>query len=349
MVLENQTKRELLIKPAVTLYHWDLPQKLQDIGGWANRQVVDYFEQYSRYIFSKLGDIVPIWITFNEPYCTAFVGNWIGRHAPGLKDYKTALLVSHHLLLAHGKAVKAYRELSLNGEIGITLNMDCIYPRTDSSKDIEASELSHAIANRWFADPIFKGAYPQEAVDCYCRKGLLPETKSSDLEIISTPIDFLGLNNYYSKVVSYDSKGWPGELKSEFFWKDYTEMGWGVNPQGLFDLLIRLHKDYNGVKIYITENGAAFRDMVSSNGEVYDTNRVEYLKRYLTNAHSAIIAGVNLQGYFLWSLMDNFEWAYGYTKRFGIVHVDYETMQRTIKSSGYWYSKVIENNGLDIE
>ncbi len=337
------------IKPAVTLYHWDLPQKLQDMGGWANRQVVDYFEQYAGYVFSQLGDIVPIWITFNEPYCSAFTGHWIGRHAPGIKDFKTALLVSHHLLLAHGKAVKAYREFSFKGEIGITLNMNYTYPKTDSHQDIEAAELSHALWNRWFADPIFKGAYPQAAIDCYVKKGVLPEISPADLEAISTPVDFLGLNNYFSQVVSYDSKGWPCEVKEEFFGKDFTEMGWGVNPEGLFDLLLRLHKDYNGVKIYITENGAAYRDMVSTNGEVDDANRVEFLTRYLTNAHHAIKEGVNLQGYFLWSLMDNFEWAYGYTKRFGIVYVDYETGKRTIKRSGHWYKKVIENNGLEIE
>ncbi|HEY5585226.1 MAG TPA: GH1 family beta-glucosidase [Ruminiclostridium sp.] len=337
------------IKPAVTLYHWDLPQKLQDIGGWANRAVTDYFEQYARYVYSQLGDIVPMWITFNEPYCTAFVGNWVGRHAPGLKDYETAVLVSHHLLLAHGKAVKTYREMGFDGEIGITLNMNYPYPKTDSPENIKAAELSHAVLNRWFADPVFKGSYPQEVIDCYKSKGVLPEITPEDLEIISAPVDFLGLNNYFSMLISSDSNAWPVEVKEEFFGKDFTEMGWGMNPEGLHDLLLRLHKDYKGVKIYITENGAAFRDMVSRNGEVEDTNRVEYLTRYLTEAHRAIGEGVNLQGYFLWSLMDNFEWAYGYSKRFGIVHVDYETQKRTIKKSGYWYKKVIESNGFDIE
>lgn len=336
------------IKPAITLYHWDLPQKLQDIGGWANRAVTDYFEQYASYVFSQLGELVPLWITFNEPYCTSFVGNWAGRHAPGLRDYKTSVLVSHHLLLAHGKAVRAYRKMQFKGEIGITLNMNHAYPKTNSLENVKAAELSHAAWNRWFADPIFKGYYPREAVELYKEKGVLPEISAEDLQIINMPIDFLGLNNYFSTLTSADSNHWPLGIKDEFFGKDYTEMGWGINPQGLYDLLLRLNKDYGGIKIYITENGAAFRDMVGSNGEIEDQNRIEFLAGYLCQVHRAIEAGVNLQGYFLWSLMDNFEWAYGYSKRFGIVHIDYETQKRTIKKSGYWYRNVIAGNGFDI-
>lgn len=337
------------IMPAVTLYHWDLPQKLQDIGGWANRQVTDYFEQYARYVFSKLGDRVPLWITLNEPFCSAFVGNWIGRHAPGLRDYKTSLLVAHNLLLAHGKAVKAYRETGFKGEIGITLNMDYVYPKTDSEGDRAAAELSYTVHSRWYADPVLKGCYPADAIRLYESRDLMPEIHEGDMEIIHQPVDFLGLNNYYSLRTEKDSNAWPCEFVDHHFGDDFTEMGWGVNPHGLYDLLMRLNRDYNGVKLYITENGAAFRDMVSSSGEVDDPNRREYLMRYLTQVHRAIGDGVNLHGYYLWSLMDNFEWGHGYTKRFGIIYVDYKTRKRIIKKSGHWYKQVIADNGFEME
>lgn len=336
------------IKPAVTLYHWDLPQKLQDIGGWANRRVTDFFEQYARYVFNELGDLVPMWITLNEPFCSAIVGNWAGRHAPGLKDYKTALQVAHNLLLAHGKAVQAYRESGFKGEIGITLNMDYVYPKTDSDEDKAAAEMSFATVSRWFADPVLKGCYPAEALKCYESKGVMSEIEAGDMEIIHQPIDFLGLNNYYSLKAEKDSYGWPCAFKTTHFGEDFTEMGWGVNPRGLYDLLMRLQRDYNGVKLYITENGAAFRDMILGDGEVNDPNRQEFLRRYLTEVHRAIQDGVNLHGYYLWSLLDNFEWGQGYTKRFGVIYVDYKTQKRIIKKSGHWYKQVIADNGFEV-
>jgi len=336
------------IKPAVTLYHWDLPQKLQDIGGWANRQVTDYFEQYARYVFTELGELVPMWITLNEPFCSAYVGNYIGRHAPGLRDYKTALLVSHNLLLAHGKAVKAYREMGLHGEIGITLNMDYAYPKTDSEEDRAAAELYFAAISRWYADPVLKGCYPKVLVERYQANNLMPDIQAGDMAIIHQPIDFLGLNNYYAVQVKKDKDGSPGGFIHNHFGEDFTEMGWGVNPRGLYDLLMRLHRDYNGIKLYITENGAAFRDMVLSNGEVDDSNRKEFLMRYLSDVHHAIEDGVNLHGYYLWSLLDNFEWGQGYTMRFGIIYVDYKTQKRIIKKSGHWYRQVIADNGFEV-
>lgn len=335
------------IRPVVTLYHWDLPQALQNIGGWTNPEVVGYFVDYAVYMFQTLGDDVGMWITFNEPYCTSFVGNWIGRHAPGIRDYETAVLVSHHLLLAHGRTVRAFRKLGLKGKIGITLNMDYHYPEHENTEDEEAAELLHLAKNAWFADPIFKGSYPEKVVELYKEKEIMPEIPASDIKAIQEPIDFLGLNNYYSTKVWVDAGAYPLGVEERFYGTDYTEMGWGVNPEGIHDILCRLKKDYGDIPIYITENGAAFRDMVNVYGNVEDENRIDYLRRYLSAVCQAVEDGVLVKGYFLWSFMDNFEWAHGYTKRFGIVHVDYETKKRTIKRSGYWYRDVIAGNGVE--
>ena len=335
------------IQPIATLYHWDLPQKLQEIGGWTNREVVDDFVRYAEYVYSQLGDSVEKWITFNEPACTSFTGNWEGRHAPGYHDYSTAVRVSHHLLLAHGKAVRALRAAGMKKEIGITLNMNAYYAATDSQEDRDAAERSYMAGNRWFADPIFKGAYPRKILDWYKAHGVvLPEISEEDLEIIHTPIDFLGLNNYFSLTVSHDKNVWPTEAAHKFFGGNYTEMGWGINPQGMHDLLVWLKDTYGAIKIYITENGAAFNDIVNREGKVEDDERVDFLYHYLLAVHRAIQEGVNVKGYLVWSLMDNFEWALGYTKRFGLVYVDYETQRRIIKKSGYWFRDVIRQNGL---
>lgn len=336
------------IQPAVTLYHWDLPQKLQDIGGWANRKVADYFEQYARFVFSRLGDLVPIWITHNEPFCASFLGYWEGRHAPGITDFKTALLAAHHILLSHGKAVKAYREMGFKGKIGITLNMNFNYPLTDTPADRAAAERAHESWNAWFADPVLKGRYPAGALALYQAKGLLPDFPQEDLAEICQPVDFLGLNHYFSSAVADDPSVYPIGAREEMIGHDRTAMDWGINPEGLHDLLVRLNRDYGGVPIYITENGCAFTDLVNHGGRVEDDNRVEFLTRYLSAAHRAIGEGVNLKGYFVWSLMDNFEWALGYSKRFGIVYVDYPTQKRIIKKSGWWYRGVIADNGFTL-
>lgn len=334
------------IDAAVTLYHWDLPQKLQDIGGWANPLVVDYFVSYAKFIFEELGDQVSMWITFNEPFCSAFLGNWEGRHAPGYHDFETALTVAHHLLLAHGKTVGLYRTMNLTAKIGITLNMNYNYPATQKAEDIHAAALSHGAWNNWFAEPVMKGTYPEELVKLYQEKGVMPKIEEEDMQMIAQPVDFLGLNHYFSVKVKASEEGWPLPVKEECYGADFTEMGWGINPEGLKDILLRLHEDYGSIPIYITENGAAFRDIVNSQGEVEDTGRIEFLRRYLASVSQAIEEGVNLKGYFLWSLMDNFEWALGYSKRFGLIHVDYETKKRTIKQSGYWYADVIQKNGF---
>lgn len=355
-----QCLRENQIRPVVTLYHWDLPQKLQDIGGWTNPEVVNYFVEYAKFMFKTLGNDVSMWITLNEPYCTSFVGNWVGRHAPGYHDYETAVLVSHHLLLAHGRTVKAYREMGLEGKIGITLNMDCHYAETENAAgatknramsgsantNLQAAERLHQAKNAWFADPIFKGRYPEDIVRLYKEKNIMPKIPESELEEIHQPIDFLGLNNYYSVKVKTDESAYPLGVSERCFGEDFTEMGWGINPSGIHDILVRLNLDYGNIPIYITENGAAFRDLVNRYGEVDDENRIDYLHKYLSAVSEAIEDGVPVNGYFLWSFMDNFEWAHGYTKRFGMVYVDYATKKRIIKKSGHWYRDVILANGI---
>ena len=334
------------IRPAATLYHWDLPQKLQDLGGWANRDSVGWFTDYAAYMFEKLGDQVPVWITHNEPWVVSFIGNWQGRHAPGITDFKTAVQVSHHLMLSHGQAVKAYRETGGKGEIGITLNMNPVYPASDSEEDKAAAKMYDEYLNKWFADPVLKGAYPAGLAAHLRKMDLFPEIDSRDMETIHQPVDFLGINNYYSSFIKYDGSLWPIPAFETTTGKDRTQMGWEIYPEGIHDLLVRLNRDYGGIKILVTENGAAFNDIVNRGGKVEDDNRVDYLYRYLGQIHRAINSGVNVKGYYVWSLLDNFEWGYGYSKRFGIIYVDYKTQQRILKKSALWYRDVIRNNGF---
>jgi len=334
------------IKPAVTLYHWVLPQKLQDIGGWANKAVIDYYEQYAEYVFKELGSMVPIWITHNEPWVVSFEGNWQGVIAPGITDFSTALLVSHNLLVSHGRAVRLYRKMGFKGEIGITLNLVPMYPASQSEEDIEAAKRGDGFYNRWFLDPIFKGAYPSDMLEWYSQRVVVPEITREDLEIINTPIDFLGVNYYSSGHVKAEPGIWPLDAINVPTGRDKTDSGWEINPQGLYDLLVRLHKDYKGIKIMITENGAAFNDIINREGNIEDDCRLDYLYRHFVEAHRAIQDGVNLKGYYVWSFLDNFEWADGYTKRFGLVYVDYATQKRILKRSGRWYREVIKNNGF---
>jgi beta-glucosidase len=336
------------IKPTATLYHWDLPQGLQDNGGWKNRDTVNYFNQYAQIMFAELGDLIPRWITHNEPFVAAFVGNLFGEHAPGYKDYNKAVQVSHNLLLSHGMAVQSYREADLDGEVGITLDLAPIYSNSDSKKDKMAKDYCDAFNNRWFLDPIFKGRYPKVLLDLYKNKFPGFYYYDQDLKTISQEIDFLGINYYSRTLVKYSNDN---ILKHSIIKPDsseYTEMGWEVYPQGLYDLLIRLKNEYTKEKpLYITENGAAFKDDLSDDGAVHDEKRKVFLKEHLKKAHQAIEDNVPLQGYYVWSLMDNFEWAYGYSKRFGLIFVDFKDKQKRIfKDSAKWYQKVISENRL---
>jgi beta-glucosidase len=336
------------IRPMTTLYHWDLPQALQDQGGWANRDTASRFAEYAATVYRALGDGVTDWITHNEPWVVAFVGNAFGTHAPGLKDWGKALQVSHNLLLSHGLATQAYRATnSKNGQIGLTLNLAPMYPVSDKPADKAAAYRYDGFQNRWFLDPVFKGAYPADMLPYYEKKyGSLSYIKPEDLKIINAPIDFLGINYYSpSRIVSQPSSGY-FELGTSPGPNPVTAMDWEIAPDSLYDLLVRLKQDYGNIPLYITENGAAFDDKIGTNGEIDDARRLHFLYLHFAAARRAIEAGVNLKGYFVWSLMDNFEWAEGYSKRFGIIYVDYPTEKRTPKRSALWYRDVIRRNGL---
>jgi beta-glucosidase len=318
------------ITPFATLYHWDLPQALQDIGGWAQRDVSTTFADYAALVVQRLGDRVRDWATFNEPWCVAFNGHDSGEHAPGLRDRKLALQVAHHVLLAHGLAAQAIRSTRSDVRVGIVLNL---WPVEVVGDDEAAQAEVEPVWQRncaWFLDPLYRANYPAEALAAY--DALAPTPGAGDLSTIAQPLDFMGIN-YYNRM----TLGAPGPIPGA----EYTEMGWEVYPQGLTRLLQRLHREYRLPPLYITENGAAFPDTVTAQGRVPDAQRLEYVRQHLLALHEAMAAGVDVRGYFVWSLLDNFEWAHGYGKRFGIVHVDYDTQARTIKDSGRWYSQVI--------
>lgn len=331
------------IEPYVTLYHWDLPQTLQDIGGWSERETIDAFANYADVVSRKFSDRVKHWITINEPWVIAFLGYGMGIHAPGIKDDARAIQVAHNVLVAHGAALPALRANGA-GQVGITLNFTHYDPASDSEADRAAARRMDGYANRWFLDPIFKGKYPEDVLTYYA--GLGPVFTAKDMSLISSPIDFLGVN-YYTREVVRDAPGQglmqtarvepPGE---------YTAMGWEVYPEGLYRLLIRITRDYNDPVMYITENGAAYNDVVSEDGHVHDPKRIDYLQKHFDAAHRAIQNGSRIKGYFVWSMMDNFEWAEGYSKRFGLIYTDYPTERRIPKDSALWYQQVIEKNGF---
>ncbi|KAA3643528.1 MAG: beta-glucosidase [Chloroflexi bacterium] len=334
------------IEPYVTLYHWDLPQVLQDEGGWPARNVVEPFCQYTQAVSKALGDRVNNWITFNEPFVSAFIGYEEGRHAPGHTDLHEALAASHHLLLSHGQAVPIIRNNSPDAQVGITLNLHPAMAASDSEADKATEAFDDGRINRWFLDPIAGRGYPQDMVDIYGDG--MGFVQAGDLDQIAAPIDFLGMN-YYMRQISR-STDIPEEENAprKIYRRDETtEMGWEVYPEGIYDMLLRLGSDYDFLAIYITENGAAFPDKVNYDGQVEDPQRLSYIKCHLAMVLKAIQEGVPVQGYFAWSLLDNFEWAYGYAKRFGLIYVDYETQQRILKTSAKWYGQVIRANGIE--
>ncbi len=329
------------IQPFVTLYHWDLPQKLQDTGGWANREVTSHFADYAAVLTKHLGDRVSNWITINEPWVIANLGFKTGEMAPGIRDEKMALQVAHHLLLAHGKATQALRADNPNAQVGIALDMRPTAAATKSPLDREAAEKHWSREGRWYLDPLFKAYYPPDIWNEY--GALVPRVKPRDMSVISQNLDFLGINYYTRTVMSTQ-----GQVK-KIPGSKYTEMDWEISPEALRMLLLDISADYKLPPIYITENGAAFQDKFNEQGEINDDDRISYLKDHLFQTRLAIEEGVDVRGYFLWSLMDNFEWALGFSKRFGIIHVNYETLERTIKKSGYWYQNVIKTYGFPSE
>jgi beta-glucosidase len=326
------------ITPYVTLFHWDTPQSIEDEGGWPARETVDAFCGYVEAVAGRLGDRVAHWITHNEPWVVSWVGHGFGHHAPGRTSEADALATAHHLLLSHGRAVQILRELSPGSEVGITLNLDYAYAAGDDEGDEQAAAWVDGFHNRWFLDPIFKGAYPADMVEAW--RDVLPEIHDGDLETISVPIDFLGVNNYTSPLVAADTDGSRSRIVRRAD-VDRTDMGWEVVPEGLRDVLLRLARDYGPKGIYVTENGAAYPDVRGHDGSVGDPERQAYFESYIGAAAEAAASGVPLKGYFAWSLLDNFEWAWGYWKRFGLVYVDFPTLERVPKGSFYWYRDLI--------
>ena len=332
------------ITPYVTLYHWDLPSDLQDLGGWTNPAMADWFTEYASIMFTRLGDRVKNWITLNEPSVVMDRGHVFGQHAPGIRDIWAALRVAHNQLVAHGRAVQAFRASGADGEIGIALNLHPQQAATDSEDDIACAVRTDAYYNRLFMDPIFKGEYPAEVMDWFGEAW--PNIGPSDLDEISTPIDFLGVNYYFPQVVAH--KPGQGALHSKVIRQPvpHTDLGWQISPEGLYDALRSVQTEYGNPKMFITENGAAFDDHPDSDGVVADDARLDYIRVHLAAAHRAIADGANLQGYFLWTLLDNFEWAYGYDVRFGVTNVDHTSQKRTVKRSGKWYADAISRNGV---
>jgi beta-glucosidase len=333
------------IEPCVTLYHWDLPQALQDQGGWPVRSTAEAFVEYADLASRTLGDRVTYWMTLNELFVSAIVGYLEGRHAPGHSDLDEALAAAHHLLLAHGWAIPVIRRNSPDAQVGIVLNLSGQTPASPSAADRAAAWQGDGILNRWFLDPLSARGYPADIVQHYGRP--MDFVQAGDLEVIAAPLDFLGVNYYARHVVrSTEIPEAENAPRTVFPNPERTEMGWEVYPEGLYELLGRLHFDYRFPALYVTENGAAYPDQIGPDGEVHDPSRVAYLKAHFTEAARAIAAGVPLRGYFVWSLMDNFEWAYGYSKRFGLVYVDYPTQQRVLKTSAHWYRQVIAANAV---
>lgn len=342
---------EKAIKPAATLYHWDLPQALQDHGGWQDRDTVERFAEYASIMYAALGDTAAWWITHNEPWCVAAIGHRMGHHAPGLHDAEAELRVAHHLLLSHGAAVEAYRASGLGAPVGITLNLYPTYPQRDTDADRRAAVLADGYTNRWYLDPVFRGSYPADLLELFGDRYSLDWIRDGDLERIKQLIDFLGINYYSRRVVRAPVGGEP----AEFAWVESTEhrldvprsdIDWEMTPDNFVDLLVRLKADYGSPPILITENGCAIDDTPGPDGAVHDPRRIEFLRTHLAAVEEAIARGVDVRGYFAWSLMDNFEWAAGYRPRFGITYVDFETQERIPKDSARWYADVVRRNAL---
>jgi beta-glucosidase len=327
------------IQPALTLYHWDLPQALEDRGGWTNRETTEAFVAYAEVIARRLGDRVRIWITHNEPQVVAGAGYGAGVHAPGRTGDQNRLAAAHHLLLSHGMAVPVLRRESPESKVGISLNLSYVEPATQSEEDRKLAEVTDARDCRWYADPVFGQGYPEEYLTEV--QQMMPEMRDGDLQTMAAPIDFLGLNNYFRVVVGiHPGTGRPQWIRQEG--STYTDMGWEVHPEAMYKLLMQIENRYSPPAIYITENGSAFPDIVDHEGQVKDPERTAYLEGYLGSVGRAIADGAPIQGYFCWSLLDNFEWGHGYSKRFGLIHVHYPTLERIPKGSYHWYQDFIK-------
>jgi beta-glucosidase len=334
------------ITPMLTLYHWDLPQALQGEGGWTRRDTAQAFAEYAAAVYRVLGDRVPFWITLNEPWCSAFVGHFQGRHAPGWHDEAAALAATHYLLLGHGLAVQALRDLGGEGQVGITLNLASQVPASDAPADRAATRRVDGNENRLFLDPLFRMQYPQDMVEYYHPVSDFNFVRDGDLAIIGTPLDFLGVNYYEQHIVRADPRNPERGALIDVPPGPRTAGRIGINPGGLTELLVRVKHEYTSLPLFITENGISLYDYVDPEGQSDDVERIAYLDAHFRAASAAIEQGVDLRGYFVWSFLDNFEWALGYSQRFGIVYVDYRTQARIPKQSAYWYGRIIRQNGV---
>ena len=355
------------ISPAVTLYHWDLPQALEDAGGWTNRKTAERFGEYAGVVAALLGARVGTYITLNEPWCSAFLGYASGVHAPGRTDPAAALAAVHHLNLGHGLAVREIRAATRVAQVGVTLNLAWVRAATERAADVDAARQVDGLANRVFLDPMLRGSYPPDVLADTAAVTDWSFVQDGDLALVNQPIDLVGLNYYSPTTVQARETGgaalradghgssaaspWPGCDAIDFPPQPgpYTEMGWSIDARGMYELLMRLHREHPTLGLLVTENGAAYADEVAADGSVIDDERITYLEQHLAAINDAIAEGADVRGYYLWTLLDNFEWAYGYSKRFGIVHVDYATLDRTIKSSGLWYANVIIENGFPLD
>ena len=346
-LLENQ------ITPFITLNHWDIPQGLEDIGGWPERDIVHEFVKYSYHVSKHLGDRVRNWITHNEPWCVSYLGYIEGHKPPGLiNKWSKSLATAHHLLLSHGMAIPEIRNNSKQSEIGITLNLNTAIPASGSTYDEDACKFFDGQFNRLYLNPLYNNEYPDDVFEYLKTKSLISESdlnfiKQGDLNIISTKTDFLGVNYYSRAVIRNEEIDEKNNLPRNVDMGPKTDFGWEIYPPGIYDLLMRLKKEYKVQNIYITENGCSYSDGPNSEGKINDKRRIEYYRSHLTELKRAIEDGVPCSGYFAWSLMDNFEWAQGFTQRFGLIWVDFETLDRIPKDSYYWYKKYISANGLD--
>jgi beta-glucosidase len=352
--------RDAGITPMATLYHWDLPQALHDEGGWMNRRTAQDFAAFAAVMFDALGESVPFWFTVNEPWCASFLSHAIGEHAPGEKDLGHAVTVAHHLLLGHGLAMTEFRKRKLGGQIGMAPNVDWREPYSQDPQDIAACERGLDWFNRWFIDPIYHGRYPAAMVGRYAELGIRAPIEDGDMATISQRPDMLGINYYTGSFAkapadplplrpgdsaarqmdalrNLDTVNVPGFAK--------THIDWPIFPEGFTKVLTWLRDEYGNPPVFVTENGACDNTQPGYDGKVHDALRVEYMHRHVIALHRAIRSGCDIRGYMAWSLLDNFEWAYGYGKRFGLVHVDFGTQQRTPKDSFHWYSQLIANNG----
>lgn len=343
---------EAHIQPFATLYHWDLPQALQDRGGWPERSTAEAFSEYADVISNNLGDRVQHWITHNEMTCTAYIGYQKGDHAPGIQDWRLTLNATHHLLLSHGMAVQAIRANNSQCLLGMVIDPIPAEPESYDPGDYNAFRWFDGHHNRWFLDPIYGRGYPADIVHEHIQRGNLPPEgltciRDGDLDKIAEPTDFIGLNYYRRAIVgsaSPDDIGDPQPMQAD---ANHTEMGWEIYPQGLYNLIMQIYLEYHPENIFVSENGASYSDAPGLDGRIHDERRIEYLRGHIAATHRAIRHGAPVQGYFLWSLLDNFEWAQGYSQRFGIIWVDFINQQRILKDSAYWYRDVIKTNSVE--